>query len=365
MNPDQIIKSFQVQLIKTPDGIVVARGNSEFLIEGEGAEEAVFLIFNSAGEEGIVSQELFSLFLPDEQPMVEELVSRLLKRNFLSIDGEGAQVSGEEESPTDVFFWNFRFDHKTYRDLLANHNLVVVGINHINRQLCSALQGAGFKNISLIDYRDLRSVHFFGKDGKLKTDLWPENLPQPLGDESYLQELDPEKISFLVAASDFGGTYQLLDWNNYCLENKIFFLPLLLDRCVGKVGPLIIPGESACYQCLNSRENSNLYSASKARIREFAAAGGQQVVGFLPSMASIVGDIAAVELLKFAGRTLPWSTGEYIEVNLLSPAMKSHKVLKLPRCKACGSHSEAKQNSPLKHPFMPDNYQEYAHEKSE
>ena len=364
MNPDQIFRSFQVQLIKTSDGILVARGNSEFLIEGEGAEEVVFLIFNSTGGQGIACGDLLALFLPDERPKIQELVDKLLKKKFLTTSEQDFQVPEEEESATDVFFWNFSFDQKSYRELLDNHKVVLVGVNYINLRLCQALVASGISNITVIDYRDLRNIHFFDDEGNLKGDHWAESLPLPAGDESYLESMDTDEISFLLASSDFGGTYQLLDWNRYCVENKIIFVPVLLDRCVGKVGPVIIPGESACYQCLNSRENSNLYIASKARIREFAAAGGQKVAGFLPSMASILGDIAAVEIIKFAGRRLPWSTGELIEVNLLAPSMENHKVLKLPRCKVCSNHSEARLNSPLKHPFMPDNYQEYADEES-
>lgn len=112
MNPDQIIKSFQVQLIKTEDGIVVARGNSEFLVEGEGAEEAVFIIFSAAGKEGIAQGELYEMFLPDEQAKIEELLGVLIKKRYLSIEGEGLEVPEDQESTPDVFFWNFGFDKK-------------------------------------------------------------------------------------------------------------------------------------------------------------------------------------------------------------------------------------------------------------
>ncbi|MFB3146853.1 MAG: hypothetical protein ACE1ZO_06975, partial [Nitrospirales bacterium] len=57
---------------------------------------------------------------------------------------------------------------------------------------------------------------------------------------------------------------------------------------------------------------------------------------FHPSMASILGDIAAMEMTKFYSQSMPlWNVGKLIEVNLLATRMTPRKVLKLPRCPVC------------------------------
>jgi hypothetical protein len=65
---------------------------------------------------------------------------------------------------------------------------------------------------------------------------------------------------------------------------------------------------------------------------------GQGVGGFLPSMASVLGDITAIELTKFYSRALPlWKTGTVMEVNLLAGRIDSRKVLRVPRCRVCSN----------------------------
>jgi hypothetical protein len=53
-------------------------------------------------------------------------------------------------------------------------------------------------------------------------------------------------------------------------------------------------------------------------------------------MASILGNIAAFELIKLYSGALPRSkVGTLIEVNLLGTKLTSRKVLKVPRCIIC------------------------------
>src|SRR5439155_1946561 len=89
------------------------------------------------------------------------------------------------------------------------------------------------------------------------------------------------------------------------------------------------------------RQNANMRSPELHRITEYVADQGQAVVGYLPSMPSILGDIAAVELVKFLTRILPSSTvGSVVEVNLLAVRVDARTVLKLPRCAVCSSLNE-------------------------
>ena len=52
-------------------------------------------------------------------------------------------------------------------------------------------------------------------------------------------------------------------------------------------------------------------------------------------MASILADIAAVEIVKYFTGLPQMRAGHLIEVNLLAGKMDSAKVLKVPRCAVC------------------------------
>jgi thiazole/oxazole-forming peptide maturase SagC family component len=132
------------------------------------------------------------------------------------------------------------------------------------------------------------------------------------------------------------------------------FLPVVLQDLIGTVGPLVIPGESACLECLRARENAHMDDPEKRRASEYGAFHGQVVNAFHPSMASILGDLAAMELVKFHGQLMRSQlVGHLIEVNLVAPEITVRRVLKLPRCEVCGSVVSRSPISDEKVAFMP------------
>ena len=160
--------------------------------------------------------------------------------------------------------------------------------------------------------------------------------------EKWVQSLKPESLDCLIATSDFGGLQLMRQWNEFCVQHGRHFLPVVLQDLIGYVGPLVIPGETACFECLRARQNANLEEASARRAAEHAAFEGQGIVGCHPAMASVLGDIAAIELTKFYGIRMPiWQVGTLIEVNLLAGRMTPRKVLKVPRCAVCGTLNRA------------------------
>ena len=148
--------------------------------------------------------------------------------------------------------------------------------------------------------------------------------------------MDPDSLGCLIASSDFGGWETLYEWNRFCVQYHKHFLPVVLQDLVGYVGPLVIPGETACLECVRMRRNSHAEDHEVRGLIEESAFEGQGAIGFHPSMASILGDIAALELTKFYSEALPRpKVGTLIEVNLLETGLTSRKVLKVPRCPVC------------------------------
>ena len=69
-------------------------------------------------------------------------------------------------------------------------------------------------------------------------------------------------------------------------------------------------------------------------------------------MASIIGNIAAFELIKYYSEALPFiKVGSLIEVNLLATELKTRKVLKIPRCPTCSSLMTRPSTTPYKPNF--------------
>ena len=364
MEEEAKLKVFPVQFVELPDGVLLVRGSTRFRVQGTGAATAVKMVLAGSAAGTRNAGEVMDLFEGPARAEVKNLIRDLLTRRILYPEGEEfGQPQDREENEEDIFYWNFGQSLGEIRKRLNNNTIVFVGVNRVSARMISGLVESGLINYQVIDYDLLRNVRMFDSQGRLKEDQWPSELNRPVGDESWLESLDLEDVGCLVAVADYPAQAILRDWNRYCVDNGIIFLPVTLTRAVGLVGPLYVPGETACYECLRARENANLDFPELARAGEEVAFGGQMVNGFHPLMASALGDYAAMELVKFLSFSLPWRVGELIEVNLLEPDLRARKVLRLPRCPVCGPLEMRPAHTALKSAFERAKvYQELNHD---
>ena len=335
---EQKLRALPVQLIEIPDGIVLRRGRSQIKISGLGAAEAVCTLLNAMSQGSTTREALCNSFSAPDRESVDYLIQELLSRRIL-VPGDTVELSPViEESSLDVFYWHFGKVAQRCDRLLHNQQIVIVGVNCISRQLATSLSVSGAVNVEVVNYPLLSNLRLFDERGALTGSEWPSALKPPLEYKEWAGSVDAANIGCLVATSDFGGLELMRPWNLFCIQRNCRFLPIVLQDLVGYVGPLVIPRETPCFECLRARENSNMTEASSRRAPESTAFEGQAVAGFHPSMASILGDIAAIELHKlYEGWMLPQVIGTSIEVNLLAMHLITHKILKVPRCSVCST----------------------------
>ena len=112
--------------------------------------------------------------------------------------------------------------------------------------------------------------------------------------------------------------------------------PVALSNLIGWVGPVVVPGETPCYECLRARQNANIVNPDLMRAIESVASEGQLCNGFHPSMSNLVAELAVLELTKCYGRGMAsYQVGTLVRVNTALPQVTTHKVLKVPRCPVC------------------------------
>jgi len=329
------LRTLPLQVVEVDDGILLKRGNTILNINGKGAKTAVPRVLSSLTLPGSTQEEIAQQFTGPDRLAVTQLIEKLVN-NHMVVSSEVTHVPPPpEESHLDIFYWHFGESSSHVTDRLNHQRLAIVGVNHISRQLSSAFMASGVHNFDVIDDPHLRNTRFVNQEMMTCQNVRiGTHLPQPV--EKWKTDKTSESITCLIATSDFGGLALLREWNQFCVEKKIFFLPVVLQDQIGYVGPLVIPGETACLECLIARQNSHKPDRLTLRSIEEAAHEGQSVVGFHPSMASILGDLAAFELTKFFSGVLHgWNVGTILEINLLATRMTSRKVLKVPKCPAC------------------------------
>jgi bacteriocin biosynthesis cyclodehydratase domain-containing protein len=322
------LRALPTQLIERDGAIRLRRGCVEVRISGERAAEIVQRVFSVTQHRPAAVDEICEAFAAPDRAAALDLLGELAERRILVDEDDPGAPADEAEGPLRIFYWHFGETSESVRDRLSEQRIAVVGVNVVSRELLRCLAASGVTDLDVVDDPLLRNQSLF-PDGRLEAGDWTaDGAPVPG------EEWRPDQVGCVVATSDFGGGESMRRWNAFCLDRGCQLLPVVLQDLIGYVGPLVVPGETACFECMTQRWNSNLGgSESRWEVHGF---DGQDVVGFHPALATTLGAVAAFELTKFYGIRMPFSVvGRLIEINLMTMEMNSHKVLKVPRCPSC------------------------------
>jgi len=345
------LRLLPAQLIMTEIGAILKRGRTEIEFGTKAATQAIQMIMNATGKQGMIVQDICMLFPAKSVRHIKKLLAQLGDWRIMVPDNSDSNKLAE--SNLDIFYWEVQKEETSAIEELNKRHIVILGVNFITRQLAVGFRSSGMERFTVIDYPDLRNQRLFERSGKLRRDLWLDLLPVPV---QWNGDLEAKSVDCLVVTSDFGSTTVFREWNRFCIKGKLHYLPVMLMDLVGYIGPIVVPGETACFECLQARQNSHIEHPKRRRALEAAAFEGQHIVGFHPSMASILGDIVVLELTKLYGQLVPPpKIGTLIEVDLLETRLTGRKVLKVPRCQACSPMTSRASTAPDKTTFgQPD-----------
>jgi bacteriocin biosynthesis cyclodehydratase domain-containing protein len=141
------------------------------------------------------------------------------------------------------------------------------------------------------------------------------------------------EVDIAVAAPAGQEARALSGWNALAIEQGLRWLPLRpYDGQSLTVGPLVVPGESCCYECLLLRLEGHVeYGRDLRRIEESPV---QAVAGApLDAMAAGLASQLVLGWLGGCDTRLPGLL--HVLETRPSPALAAHRVLRVPRCPAC------------------------------
>lgn len=345
------LKAVPVQFIEFGEGLILKRGLTEIQIGTNEAAEAIKLIFQKTSRKGAYQHEILQHFTQKSHPQLKNLLKQLIDWRLLQhVDSKSGERENQETS-LDLFYWELGEGPEQYHEILNQHQITVLGVNYISRQLCSVFETSGFENFQIIDVPSLRNRKMIDKSEVLKKSYWSNVSRFPLEYTNSLESLNG--VDCLVVTSDLGSSQIFQDWNSICLQQKKHFFPVVLENMIGYLGPHVLPGETACYQCLELRQNSH-FSNPEVHQAIQRTLGRTQLVGFHPSMPYILGDLAAFELMKFySTKGNSHNIGTLIEIDLLKLQLITRSVLKIPRCPACSPMNIKASINPEENIFIP------------
>jgi bacteriocin biosynthesis cyclodehydratase domain-containing protein len=214
------------------------------------------------------------------------------------------------------------------------------------------LRAAGLRGAYLVDHPALRNE----RTDALCSARTASYSTEAIAFDAWTDTPGPDEAACFVATSDFGGLALMREWNEFCVVNRKTFFPVVLQDHVAYIGPLVIPGQSPCFECGWARQNANLNDPTLIRATEPLAFFGRHVAGALAGMIGIAAEYAAMELLKYLSQVLPGGNiGKLIEVDLLQPSLCTRKILRAPFCPVCSSLNQKPTPAADHEVFMPGN----------
>jgi bacteriocin biosynthesis cyclodehydratase domain-containing protein len=118
-------------------------------------------------------------------------------------------------------------------------------------------------------------------------------------------------------------------------------LPVLFGACegvVGRVGPYVIPKNTACLECLNSRLLAHAGAPELRAFKQYRARFGDRIPDPWPTHPAFertVASLLAVELSQIVLKRSPSTAGGILELSFADRSLRRHGVHKVPRCPSC------------------------------
>lgn len=321
----QKIKSYPIKINKTFDGTILSRGIAKFKISDELLFETIEKIITLT-KESITQDWLIAQFDIEQQSVVQDLLKILIDKNIIYFVNQDDDESLEQSIPHDIFYWHFRQSTHQQRKILGEIKLLLIGNSETSYHLHHSLKFSGFNDISYVNDPALSCI----KNINIHINKEMISLNHFLAENN-------KKYDGVIFSSDFNEISRAQFWNKFCLDNNWQFMPIILNNLQCHIGPFVIPHDTACYECLLKRQNSNLYLPELAAIdMEPRQASTPNIHGYHPLMPSISASIAAMQLASIYTKIPPYNNiGKLTTIDFVKYEMKNHKVLRLPRCKSC------------------------------
>lgn len=136
-----------------------------------------------------------------------------------------------------------------------------------------------------------------------------------------------------VVVPDTAEVARVPQWNETALEARAPWLAVLpFDGRFAAVGPLFVPGETACYECYRIRRASNLAYPEEFWELEREPRPAPEA----PPLVAAVAGLAALLALRWlvdADASLPGMLAAFEPAGV--PTLSAHHVYRVPRCPAC------------------------------
>lgn len=158
---------------------------------------------------------------------------------------------------------------------------------------------------------------------------------------------EPALERIIAIASDALDPPLCLDTNALALEYRIPAVYSHVDGPEAVVGPLVIPGETACYLCHDLQDEGARHLRDEYIIYKDHLSRGAPGPGADPAVAALAAAWLRLALAKHDRNERGFLDQRVVRVETSRMEVMTHRVLTIPRCPAC-----ATSRAELEHTFL-------------
>lgn len=152
--------------------------------------------------------------------------------------------------------------------------------------------------------------------------------------------LDAESPTLLAIAIERSEPAMLEAINKFSQNRNIALLHCLANGTQATIGPLVVPGQTACLTCYRLRMNSQIeFYEQQSAFEAWIKSNGHRRArsSTPPALTNMAAAMAMLELIKHVTEVYePEIYDKFISIDALTLEIMSHQLLKLPRCPDCG-----------------------------
>ncbi|MFN2606681.1 MAG: TOMM precursor leader peptide-binding protein [Acidimicrobiales bacterium] len=363
-----------VEVVPVGDDVVLASDGVTLRLEGESAalfRDRVLALLDGTRTLDQVTAELPGVRPDDLRPHLDALVrARVLGRRDEPSDGAPVDGPGAAR-PLLRFLETVGLSPEQVAERLDGLRVAVVGLNGPGAHVAAVLAASGVGTVVLADPFPLGPADLqlmaptaaARAGGAARHDVVREALGAA-GGSGRLEvmqgdALDRGVVADLVAGSDLAvgcfdkGFSAAHAWLNEAgLDLGVDTLYAQLRGPTAWVGPLVVPGETACWLCWRMRAIASQEDFLAAMAVEEHLDGRRRPAlaeaGALPALSPLVGGMVGLEAVKhLLGLGRDALAGHVHEVDALAGRTEVHAVLAVPDCPACSPSQAAQKKSPL------------------
>lgn len=153
---------------------------------------------------------------------------------------------------------------------------------------------------------------------------------ESLGLTGYAVDGVKAEFALTVLCQDYENMPQLRDVNRQSVRLGVPFFPIITDRHVISLGPVIVPGATACMECAYHRARMNA-GEQMVPVCETSDVNTSALVSRLGAT------LGAIEIARFlSGAIYDLDVATRVRHSALTGKRSHSVILKLPRCPVCG-----------------------------